>query len=54
MTIDDNKQCNNNLMRIIRLVNQAFTKPIAGANERRLNCIKVFAAVTHLNDLLKP
>ena len=47
MIIDDNKQCNNNLLRIIRLVNQAFTKPIAGAS------IKVCAAVMHLNKLPK-
>ena len=37
MIIDDNKQCNNNLLRIIRLVNQAFTKPIAGAKENELH-----------------
>ena len=39
MIIDDNKQCNNNLLRIIteNLVNQAFTKPIAGAKENELH-----------------
>ena len=37
MIIDDNKQCNNNLLRIIRLVDHAFTKPIAGAKENELH-----------------
>ena len=37
MIIDDNKQCNNNILIIIRLVNQAFTKAIAGAKENELH-----------------